>query len=130
MGEAPRNPTASQHREIPGSPICRHWPGPAVIAQTSSQCTLAYKYDAASLRARIVHPDLAWFETSRDALGRPYWLASSDNHSCFYGSWRAEGLPGSQGRCNGASTWVSRDGIGRLDGLGHYYGTGGSGDVT
>ena len=92
--------------------------------------TLAFKYDAASLRARIVHPDLAWFETSRDTLGRPYWLASSDNHSCFSGSWRAEGLPGSQGRCNGASTWVSRDALGRLDGLGHYYGTGGSGDVT
>ncbi|HEV2816261.1 MAG TPA: RHS repeat-associated core domain-containing protein, partial [Allosphingosinicella sp.] len=91
--------------------------------------TISYQYDANGSRTRIKHPDGAWFAYDRDGLGRPFWLASADNIACHYGSYRPDGLPGSQSRCNGASTWVSRDGIGRLNGLGHYYGAGGAGDV-
>jgi len=92
--------------------------------------TLAYKYDPASLRARITHPDGNWFEYDRDALGRPYWLGAVDNSACYYSAYFPDGAPGSRSRCNGSSTWVSRDGVGRLNGLGHYYGAGGAGDVT
>ncbi|HEV2817649.1 MAG TPA: RHS repeat-associated core domain-containing protein [Allosphingosinicella sp.] len=91
--------------------------------------TLAYQHDRDGNRARITHPDGAWFSYDRDGLGRPFWLASSDNVACYYSSYRPDGLPASQSRCNGASTWTSRDGVARLNGLGHYYGQGGAGDV-
>ncbi|HEV2816260.1 MAG TPA: RHS repeat-associated core domain-containing protein [Allosphingosinicella sp.] len=90
---------------------------------------LAYQYDRDGSRTRITHPDGAWFSYDRDGLGRPFWLASTDNIACYYSSYRPDGLPGSQSRCNGASTWTSRDGVARLNGLGHYYGQGGAGDV-
>ena len=91
---------------------------------------LSYQYDRNGARLSITHPDGAWFATVRDGLGRPYWLDSANPASgCFYQSYRADGLPGSQSRCNGAWNWVSRDALGRLDGLGHYYGAGGANDV-
>jgi len=68
----------------------------------------------------------------RDGLDRPFWINSTvyPAYGCYYQSWRPNGLPSGQSRCNGASTWTSRDGVGRLNGLGHYYGQGGAGDST
>jgi RHS repeat-associated protein len=92
--------------------------------------TLAYQYDAAGGRIRVTHPDGAWFGILRDGLDRPYWLYSADPAAgCYYSSYRHDGLPASQSRCNGTSTWTSRDGVQRLNGLGHYYGGGTPADV-
>ena len=94
--------------------------------------TLAYQYDADGGRTRITHPDTIWFDTLRDGLDRPFWLNSTvyPAYGCYYQSWRPNGLPSGQSRCNGASTWTSRDGVGRLNGLGHYYGQSGTNDAT
>ena len=89
--------------------------------------TLNHDYDANGGRARITHPDGNWFSYERDGLGRPFYLASADNSARYYSSYRPDGLPAGQSRGNGASTWTSRDGVGRLNGLGHYYIYGGSG---
>jgi RHS repeat-associated protein len=92
--------------------------------------TLAYQYDRDGNRIQITHPDGVWFGTLRDGLGRPYWLYSADPAAgIYYSSYRPDGLPAGQSRSNGASTWTSRDGVGRLNGLGHYYGGGGAADV-
>jgi RHS repeat-associated protein len=92
--------------------------------------TLAYHYDRNGNRIEIAHPDGAWFGTIRDGLGRPYWLYSaSPAAGIYYNSYRPDGLPAGQSRSNGASTWTSRDGVGRFNGLGHYYGGGGPADV-
>jgi RHS repeat-associated protein len=92
--------------------------------------TLAYQYDRNGNRIEIAHPDGAWFGTIRDGLDRPYWLYSADPAAgIYYSSYRPDGLPAGQSRSNGASTWTSRDGVGRLNGLGHYYGGGGPADV-
>jgi YD repeat-containing protein len=94
--------------------------------------TLLYSYNPAGGRTRITHPDAVFFDTVRDPLNRPYWLNSVvyPANGCYYSSYRPDGLPAGQSRCNGASTWTSRDGIGRLNGLGHYYGAGGANDAT
>jgi len=94
--------------------------------------TLAYQYDRDGGRTRITHPDTIWFDTLRDGLDRPFWLNSTvyPAYGCYYQSWRPNGLPSGQSRCNGASTWTSRDGVGRLNGLGHYYGQSGTNDST
>jgi RHS repeat-associated protein len=92
--------------------------------------TLAYHYDRDGNRIQITHPDGAWFGTLRDGLGRPYWLYSADPAAgIYYSSYRPDGLPAGQSRSNGASTWTARDAVGRLNGLGHYYGGGGPADV-
>ena len=91
--------------------------------------TLAYQYDAAGGRTRITHPDGVWFGTLRDGLERPFWLYSDPAAGVYYSSYRPDGLPAGQSRGNGASTWTSRDGVGRLNGLGHYYGGGPPADV-
>ena len=80
--------------------------------------------------AQIAHPDGAWFGTLRDGLDRPYWLYSAASAAgIYYSSYRPDGLPAGQSRSNGASTWTARDGVARLNGLGHYYGGGGPADV-
>jgi RHS repeat-associated protein len=92
--------------------------------------TLAYLYDRNGNRIEIAHPDGAWFGTLRDGLDRPYWLYSaSPAAGIYYNSYRPDGLPSGQSRSNGASTWTSRDAVGRLNGLGHYYGGGTPADV-
>ena len=92
--------------------------------------TLAYVYDRNGNRIEIRHPDGAWFGTLRDGLDRPYWLYSASAAAgVYYNSYRPDGLPAGQSRGNGASTWTSRDGVGRLNGLGHYYGGGTAADV-
>jgi RHS repeat-associated protein len=92
--------------------------------------TLAYHYDRDGNRIQITHPDGAWFGTLRDGLDRPYWLYSADPAAgIYYSSYRPDGLPAGQSRSNGASTWTARDALGRLNGLGHYYGGGGPADV-
>jgi len=93
--------------------------------------TLAYQYDPAGSRTRITHPDTSWFGTVRDVLGRPFWLSSADPAAgVYYQAYFPDGLPGSRSGGNGAATWVSRDGVGRLNGLGLYYGAGGANDAT
>jgi len=91
--------------------------------------TLSYQYDRDGNRTRIIYPDDNFFATARDGLDRPFWLDSAPAAGCYYSSYRANGILSGQSRCNGASTWTSRDGVGRLNGLGHYYGAGGAGDV-
>jgi len=121
--------------EGPGGPgIANQYDGFGRLVSTSADTdgtarTLAYQYDREGRRTRITHPDGNWFSSDRDGLGRLYYLAAPDNVGRYYSSYRADGLPGGQSRGNGASTWTSRDGVGRLNGLGHYYGQGGTGDV-
>jgi RHS repeat-associated protein len=91
--------------------------------------TLSYQYDNDGNRIRITHPDGNWFDYTRDSLDRPFWLSSATSAAgVFYQSYRADGLPGSQSRGNGADTWLSRDALGRVDGIGHYYHAGGTSD--
>ncbi len=93
--------------------------------------TLSYQYDRDGGRTRITHPGTGiYFDYARDGLDRLYWAASPDESGRVYSSYRPDGLPAAQSRGNGASTWTSRDGVGRLDGLGHYYGGSGTSDVT
>ena len=95
--------------------------------------TLSYAWDSAGRRIRITHPDQQWFGVIRDGLGRPFWGYSPDPAGYHYQAYYTDGLPGSRATANGVTTWVSRDDMGRLNGLGHYYiygSTTGPNDVT
>jgi len=125
---------AARFDSLAGPGIANSYDGFGRLASTTDDTngtarTLAYRYDPNGGRTRITHPDGAWFSYERDGLGRPFYLASPDDSARYYSSYRPDGLPAGQSRGDGASTWTSRDGVGRLNGLGHYYGAGGAADV-
>jgi RHS repeat-associated protein len=126
--------TAARFDSLAGPGVAKSYDGFGRLAATTDDTggtalTLSYRYDPAGGRTRITHPNGDWFFYERDALGRPFYLASSDDTERYYSSYRPDGLPAGQSRGNGGSTWTSRDAARRLNGLGHYYGAGGAADV-
>ena len=90
--------------------------------------TLTYQYDRNGNRTRLIHPDTVPFDYIRDGLDRPYWLGTPDWNGRMFQAYGAEGLPGSRSGGNGFTTWLSRDALGRINGLAHY-GFAGTDDV-
>jgi RHS repeat-associated protein len=88
--------------------------------------TLAYQYDAAGNRTRITHPDGIHFDTSYDALGRPYYIFLNGGAAIVVNHYYPTGALYAIG--HGVSTVYGRDPVQRLDWLTHGF-NGGAGAV-
>jgi RHS repeat-associated protein len=88
--------------------------------------TLAYQYDSASNRTRITHPDGVHFDTSYDALNRPYYLYLNGTGAIVVSHYYPHG--GLYALGHGTSTILGYDGVQRPDWMMHYF-NGGAGNV-
>jgi RHS repeat-associated protein len=88
--------------------------------------TLAYQYDAAGNRTRITHPDGVHFDTSYDALNRPYYLFLNGTGAIVVSHYYPHG--GLYALGHGTSTIWGYDAVQRPDWMMHYF-NGGAGNV-